>query len=593
MSTEVRRARARQMLIFLLVCVGMFALLGRLYYWQIVEAYSGHKLALLASQEHIHDQVLTAARGLIYDANGLVLVTNVVRDDVYIEPVQFSEDHPDDLQEALSQTLTALHSVLPALSVAETRRAFMEALSANRWSLLIAHAITPQQSERLRELALPAVFLAPQTERIYPQGDLAAQVLGYVGYVGGSSSPQGVYGIEAQYNSLLAGKPGNLTAERDLYGNPLVVGASSEEPPVPGANLTLTIDSTIQYFVQTQLAATVKQLGAQGGTVVVLNAQTGAVVAMAGYPDYDPNQYGRYADQTGCLHSEEVYLNPALYCAYEPGSTLKAVTMAAALDQGLITPDTTIYDRGYLTFNDGTPMVTNWQNQAWGRETMTEVLVHSANVGAAYVAHDLLGPTRYYPYLARFGFGQRTGIDSPEATGFYRQPGSPGWTPSDLARQAFGQSILATPLQVALAYQAIANDGVMMRPYLVSAIDANGHVTRIQPQVVRRVISSKAARELTSMLEVAAIDGSAQRALVPGYTVAAKTGTATTQGISEDQTEASVAGFLPASHPRFVILVKLDRPQASIYGGTAAAPLWKAIAQELMWYYHVPPDQSQ
>ncbi len=592
MSTEVRRARNRQMLIFLLVCVGMLALLGRLYYWQIIESYSGYQLALLANQEHVHDQVLSAPRGLIYDANGLVLATNVVRDDVYIEPVQFSEDHPDNLQEALTETLTALHGVLPGLSIEQVRRSFMQALNDNRWSLLLATAISPQQSEALQRLSLPDVFLAARTERIYPQNDLAAQVLGYVGYVGNSPNVQGVYGIEAQYNALLAGKAGSLTAERDLNGNPLVVGASSEEPPVDGASLTLTIDSTIQYLVQTQLAATVKLLGAEGGTVVVLNARSGAVVAMAGYPGFDPNQYGKFASQTGCLHSEEVYLNPALYCAYEPGSTLKVVTMAAALDRGLITPDTTITDRGFLTFSDGTPMVTNWQNEAWGRETMTQVLVHSANVGAAYVAHDVLGPDRYYPYLTRFGFGQRTGIDSPEATGFYRHPGTPGWTPSDLARQSFGQSILATPLQVALAYQAIANGGVMMRPYLVASIHNNGHVSTTQPQVVRRVISNKTAQELTQMLVVAAIDGTAQRALVPGYTVAAKTGTATTQGISADQTEASVAGFLPASSPRFVILVKLDRPQASIYGGTAAAPLWKSIAQELMWYYHVPPDRS-
>jgi cell division protein FtsI/penicillin-binding protein 2 len=593
MTTEVRRARSRQMLIFLLVCVAMLALLGRLYYWQIVEASSGYKLAQLAAQEHLYDQVLNAPRGLIYDANGLVLATNVVRDDVYIEPVQFSEDHPDNLQEALSQTLAALHSALPALSVEQTRQAFMQALSQNRWSLLIARAIAPQESAALRRLALPDIFLAPQMLRTYPQNDLAAQVLGYVGYVSGSSTLQGVYGIEAQYNSLLAGKPGSLTAERDLNGNPLVVGASAEEAAVPGANLTLTIDSTIQYLVQTQLAATVRQLGAEGGSVIVLNARTGAVIAMAGYPSFDPNHYGQYASQTGCLHTEEVYLNPALYCAYEPGSTMKAVTMAAALDQGLITPDTTINDPGYLTFKDGTPMVTNWNNEAWGRETMTQVLVHSANVGAAYVAHDLLGPARYYPYLARFGFGQRTGIDSPEATGFYRQPGMSGWTPSDLARQAFGQSILATPLQVALAYQAIANGGVMMRPYLVAAIDNNGRVTYTRPQVVRRVISERAAHKLTGMLEVAASDGLAQRALVPGYTVAAKTGTATTQGVSADLTEASVAGFLPASDPRFVILVKLDRPRASIYGGTAAAPLWKTIAQELLWYYHVPPDHAQ
>jgi cell division protein FtsI/penicillin-binding protein 2 len=220
---------------------------------------------------------------------------------------------------------------------------------------------------------------------------------------------------------------------------------------------------------------------------------------------------------------------------------------------------------------------------------MTQVLEHSANVGAAYVAHNILGPSRYYPYLARFGFGQATGVDGPEDAGYYRTTADSGWTESDLTRQAFGQSILATPLQVAMAYEVVANGGVMMRPYLVASIN-DGHAVTTQPQVERRVINAHAAQLLTDMLEQSALHGFAQLAQVPGYTIAAKTGTATTQGISADQTEASLAGFIPATNPRFVILVKLDRPQKAIYGSTAAAPLWGTIAQQLMEYYSVPPD---
>jgi len=268
---------------------------------------------------------------------------------------------------------------------------------------------------------------------------------------------------------------------------------------------------------------------------------------------------------------------------------MKMVTMAAGLDQGLITPETTLNDPGCITFADA-PMVCNWQFEAYGSESMTQVLIHSANVGAAHVAHDILGANRYYPYLARFGFGQPTGIDGPEEAGAYLSPNNTNWTVSDLTRQAFGQSILATPIQVAMAYEAIANGGVMMYPYLVAAINNNGHVVTNQPRVKRRVISADAAQSLTEMLTQAALLGSARLALVPGYSVAAKTGTATTQGISADQTEASVAGFIPASNPQFVILVKLDRPQKAIYGSTAAAPLWQTIAQQLMWYYAVPPD---
>lgn len=586
MSQELRRARNRQMLIFLLVCFGMLILLSRLYYWQVVQAHSGHNLAQLASEEHIQDIVLNAPRGLIYDAQGRILATDVVRDDVYIEPIQFSVDHPDDYQASLAELIHSLHQVLPSVSEDQLYKDFNSGLQTMR----IATRINPTQSQQLQNKRLPDIFLVSRTWRVYPQGMLAAQLLGYV--TQSDTDDHGVYGIEGQYNALLAGKPGSLTAETDLNGNPLVVGPSTQQNPVPGADLTLTINSDIQYFVEQGLAQEVKLLGAQSGTVVVLNARTSAVVAMAGYPTFDPNQYWQYANQKGCLGSEDVYFNPALYCAYEPGSTMKAVTMAAALDQHLITPDTTLVDPGYISFPDA-PTVYNWDDLAYGTETMTQVLEHSANVGAAYVAHNILGAARYYPYLARFGFGQLTGLnDGPETPGTYRTPtNSPQvWTPSDLTRQAFGQSIEATPLQMAMAYETIANGGVMMRPYLLASINNNGHNTTTQPQEVRRVISAQAAQQLTGMLREAATIGLAQTAKVPGYTVAAKTGTATTQGISDSETEASVAGFIPAQNPQFVILVKIDRPQATIYGGTAAAPLWKAIAQQLMEYYQVPPD---
>ena len=585
MSIELRRARSRQMLIFLLVCVGMLILLGRLYYWQVVR---GDELAKQASSEHIQNQILIAPRGLIYDAQGHILATNVVRDDVYIEPIQFSLDHsPDTFQSDLAKLVDALHRILPAVSQEKLYKDF----NLNAWTVRIASRIEPWQSQQLRSVQLPDTFLQPRTWRIYPGGMLAAQILGFVRQDDKNSA--GIYGIERQYDGLLAGKPGSFTAETDLNGNPLVAGASVEQPAVNGASLTLTIDSTMQYMVQTALADSVQKLGARSGTAVVLNARTGAVVAMAGAPTFDPNQYGSYANQTGCVGKESVFLNPALYCAYEPGSTMKAVTMAAALDQGLITPDTSFYDPGYMVFDDAA-MVTNWQGLAYGTETMTQVLEHSANVGAAYVAHNILGPKRYYPYLTRFGFGQATGIGGQEEIGSFRTPSNDPqeWTPSDLTRQAYGQSISATPLQVAMAYETIANGGLMMRPYVVASINNNGQVVTIQPQVERRVISTRTAQILTGMLMHVASEGLAQPAKVPGYTVAAKTGTATTQGISEFLTEASVAGFIPASNPQFVILVKIDRPKTTIYGGTAAGPLWKAIAQQLMWYYHVPPDEQ-
>lgn len=593
MNPALRRARNRQMLIFLLVCFGMLLLLGRLYYWQILEAHNGYNLAQRANNEHTQSITLDAPRGIIYDSQGRILATDVVRDDAYVEPQQFSIDHTDGSQEDLNSLIQDLHRILPQVSVASLQADFRTEMGAIR----IAVRISPAQSQALNDLRLPDVFLEPRTWRVYPDAMLAAQILGYVTQNDGTNA--GVYGIEGLDNQLLAGQPGSSTVETDLQGNPLTVGINDQQPPVPGANLTLTIDSSVEYMIETDLAKAVQTEDAQSGSVVVLNVRTGAVVAMAGYPTFDPNQYGQYYSQTGCLHTEQVYFNPVLYCAYEPGSTMKAVTMAAALDQGLITPDTTLQDNGCIAYADA-PTVCNWESIPYGTETMTQVLIHSANVGASHVAHDILGVNRYYPYLLRFGFGQPVGIDGPEASGFYRVPCGHGWSPcsndwtaSDLTRQAFGQSIEATPLQMAQAYEAIANGGVMMQPYLVASVDKDGHTVQTQPTVKRRVISQEASQLLIEMLTQAAQYGTDLPSRVPGYSVAAKTGTATTQGISTDQTEASVAGFLPASNPQFVILVKLDRPQKNIYGSTAAAPLWGEVAQQLMWYYAVPSDLKQ
>jgi cell division protein FtsI/penicillin-binding protein 2 len=329
--------------------------------------------------------------------------------------------------------------------------------------------------------------------------------------------------------------------------------------------------------------------------VIVLNAKTGAVVAMAGAPDFDPNHYGNYADQKGCNDSVSVYLNPALYCDYEPGSTMKSVTMAAGLDQHLITPDTSFVDNGTITLGDAAP-VSNWAYKNYGTETMTQVLQHSANVGAAYVAYNILHSQGFYPYVERFGFGQPYNIDGPEQVGFYRTPDSKGWSTTDLTRQSFGQAIAASPFQMAMVYEAIANGGVMMNPYIVASVNDNGHITTTQPTVRRRVISAQAAHLLTGMLNSAANYN--QNATFTGYSIAVKTGTATTQGISDNITEASMAGFVPASNPQYVILVKLDQPSTTlgggfdIFGGVAAGPLWRGVAQQLMRYYDVPPDQA-
>ncbi len=580
MDAVLRRARNRQLIIFLLVCSSMLALSGKLYYWQIVR---GPWLAQQANAEHTQSETVAAPRGNIYDAQGLLLATNIVQDDLYVDPAQIVTDYPYTYTAQRQSLANALHHALPTLSNAQ----LMSDLSLNSYSVRVAQSLSTAQSQQLQNLQLPYTFLVPRTVREYPGGDLASQVLGFVQEQPGGTD-QGLYGVEGTYNTLLTGKPGSFTSETALNGVPLTVGASFAHAAVSGANIHLTLDSVMQYDVQSGLNAQVKAMEAASGTAIVVNIHTGAIVAMASTPSFDPNQYGQYANQKGCIDTLDVYINPALYCAYEPGSTMKTITMAAALDQHLITPQTTLYDSGSISFDDGTPPVTNWDHLSYGTETMTQVLQHSANVGAAYVAHSILGPQRFYPYLQRFGFGQPTGLLKPESAGYYRQPGTSDWTPSDLTRQSFGQAITVTPIQMLMAYQAIANNGLLLRPSIVASIDNNGHVSIPVPQRGTQVLSASTASQLTNMLVDTA---QFEHITVPGYTVAIKTGTATTVGISNDQTVASVIGYLPASQPQFAILVKLDRPQANIYGAQAAGPLWMSIAQQLMWRYNIPSDQ--
>ncbi|HEX4714882.1 MAG TPA: hypothetical protein VH164_08155, partial [Ktedonobacteraceae bacterium] len=268
MNPALRRARNRQMVIFLLVCFGMVLLLGRLYYWQVLESQGGYNLAQQANQEHTQNITLNAPRGLIYDSQGHILATNVVRDDVYVEPYQFSVDHTVNSQSDLNNLITALHGVLPRASVASLQADF----ATDRGAIRIAVRINPAQSQGLRNLRLPDVFLSPRTWRVYPGGTLAAQILGYV--MQSDSANTGAYGLEGQYNQLLAGQPGNSTAETDLQGNPLTVGVNTQQAPVDGANLTLTINSDVEYMVETSLAKAVQDLQAQSGAAVVLNAKT-------------------------------------------------------------------------------------------------------------------------------------------------------------------------------------------------------------------------------------------------------------------------------------------------------------------------------
>jgi cell division protein FtsI/penicillin-binding protein 2 len=433
------------------------------------------------------------------------------------------------------------------------------------------------QGETILKWDITGVQVEPRARRVYPEGTLAAHVLGFV-----NDNDKGFYGVEGYYDAMLRGVSGLRQGERDPFGYSIPIGPGQYVPPRNGKKLTLTIDRTAQYIVEKELADAVVRYQAENGTVVVLDPKTGAILAMASWPTYDPNQFTEVDSKT--------FADPAISEQYEPGSVFKIITMAAGLDAGVITPDTTIYDGGVIEVGGRT--IYDWDRQPHGTVNMTTVLAKSLNVGASEVA-VMLGKERFYTYVRRFGFGRITEADlDSEGPGTLKTPGDPDWHESDLGTNSFGQGVAVTPLQMAIAVAAIANDGLLMKPYVVQQITEGERTLRVQPAVVRRAVLAQTAHTLTEMLAVA-VEQEAELAQVPGYRVAGKTGTAQIPvpgGYHPTLTVASFAGYLPADDPAFVILVVINKPETSSWGGQVAAPVFAHIAQQLVTLFDVPPD---
>ena len=364
---------------------------------------------------------------------------------------------------------------------------------------------------------------------------------------------------------------------------------SEEIPSVAGTSLILTVDRNIQWIAQEELQNALEKYGAESGTVLIMDPQTGAILADVSYPSFDPNDFA-HADPNALA-------DPAVSDMWEPGSIFKIVTWAAALDAGTISPGTTFYDEGALEV--GGRVIRNWNRQGNGLVTMTDGLVKSLNTVAAFISTSM-GKENFYTYLRRFGFGTLTEVDlDSEGPGMVKLPGDSNWFPSELGTNSFGQGIAVTPMQMLVAVSAVANRGTMMKPYivheLVGADSETGEerVVQVQPLVVRRAISQRTAETLTSML-MEVVDRGATEAQVPGYSVAGKTGTAqvpTPYGYHPSDTIASFVGFAPAEDPQFIVLVKLDKPTVSPWGSRTAAPTFAAIAKRLFAYMQIPPDE--
>jgi cell division protein FtsI (penicillin-binding protein 3) len=557
-------------LVFALSTAG---LLARLAYLQLVQHQD---YALEAQNEHVQRQAIPAHRGSILDRNGNPLATSVDTFDVLVDRRVWQDGRIADVASA---------SLAPLLG-----RSPADLFSAARGTTgdaVLARGLDYAAGRRIAATGITGVIVSPSSRRIYPEGDLASPLLGFVGQDGA-----GLTGIEHDFDAQLGGKAGSEDYERDSLGNPIPFGEMRSVAPQAGDDIVLTIDRNLQSMAERQLDAAIQQTHADGGDILIMDPKTGAVLAMASRPSFQLSTLN-----LNTLADLSTLRLRSVTDLYEPGSVFKLITMAGALNAGKVTPYTPYIDTGTAIVGGRT--FHNWDFSANGRTTMTQVLVKSLNTGSIWVS-GVLGSTLFYDYVKAFGFGAPTGIGlSGEAAGMYRTPSDPDWSPSDLAANSFGQGLSATPLQILTAVCAIANGGKLMRPYVVQAIRDGAGEQATQPQVVRQPITAQTAATLTDMMRQ--VVESNQLAIVPGYSAAGKSGTAyvpnaggptpKTDAYGNEVTIPSYLGFAPLANPRLAVLVKLNDLGTMDLGGELTAPIFSRLMHDALAYLHVPEDR--
>lgn len=449
----------------------------------------------------------------------------------------------------------------------------------------IKHRVTDEKIEEIKSKDLDGIRFQPEDWRFYPDGDFASHILGFVGYVG--DEKRGRYGIEGYYNDLLSGKEGYLSTEKDPTGKFISVGDEIFNRAQDGDDLVITIDRYIQFKVEQKLQESVEKFGAENGTVIIMNPNNGEIIAMANYPDFDLNKYSEVEDV-------RVFSNSAIYNLYEPGSAFKPIIMTAALDLGLVAPDTVVVDEGAIDVDEFT--IRNFDGQANGNVTMTEILEKSINIGMVKIGQKM-GAKNIQRYINKFGFNDLSGIDLdvevPTSIEDYQK-----WSDADQATITFGQGIVTTPMRLVTAMTAIANGGKLIQPRIVKKIiHSAGDEEIIGTKEAREVISPSVSATASAMMVSVVENGFGETAKIPGYKIAGKTGTAQVPnenkaGYDPNKKIATFIGFGPVEDPQFVMLVKFDNPGGDVWGSTTAAPVFKEIAAELLRYYQIPPTEE-
>ncbi len=552
------RFRISTVLVFF--CLISIIIAGRAFQLQVLKR---DQLCKLAERQYKKNIPLVPKRGTIYTRGYEELAVTVEVDSTYAEPD--SVDAPK---------LTAKR-LAPLLSL--SRKELEDQLSSSKSFVWLARKVTPSTIEHVKSLNIRGIGFVKENRRFYPNGELASHVVGFSGIDG-----TGLGGIELAHDAQIKGKTELVRAERDALGKRTLPMDFGFEDSLAGNSVVLTIDKTIQYTAEKELEEAVRKSGAKGGTAIVMDPKSGEVLAMANYPQFNPN------DLSSC--SKVALKNRAIVDTYEPGSTFKVFLLAAALEEGVVRPgDKFNCEQGSMELAGKVIHDTHKH----GTLTVREIIKFSSNIGSAKIAAKL-GKERFYDYVTSFGFGSPTGIElNGEGSGILRSMNT--WSKLELANLSFGQGVSVTPLQLTTAFSAIANGGFLMKPYLVKDIlDRDGKVIKSnQPQIVKKVISGDTASKVTEMLRDAVAEGgTGTEAALNGYDVAGKTGTAQKvsggRGYTENKHVASFIGFVPAESPELVVLVAIDEPEGIQYGGIVAAPAFRAIAETSLRYLNSP-----
>ena len=536
-------------------------------------------------EDEVAPVAVTDTRGSIVDRNGTPLVVNRYFFQLTVTPAHIkTSDERHELAGQLQELIG-----LPYQQTFDTltdSADSMWAVLADAITLEDARIIMAKQQEIGDPDKLsPIIYVepVPMTKRYYPQAELTSHVLGFV-----MPTTGGITGLEEYYNGFLLRDGAGLLGQNSISVNDLSHDVLRFVPSSVGKDLVLTLDSTVQWIIREELMRGLQEFKAVSGTVIVMDPHTGEIYGMVSLPDYDPNRYELVPQD-----SYSLFNNPAISAQYEPGSVYKIITMASALDAGIITPTMTFIDSG--SFSIGERVIFNSNRAANGEVTVTRALALSLNVVTAQIA-ELLGQEEFYRYVRLFGFGAATNVDlSGEINGLIKTPSDPNWSPADLGTNSFGQGLACTPLQMLNATAVIANGGRLVQPYIVQARVADAQAQVTEPVVTRQVIKPETASEMATMM-TAVVNSSGSLAGVRGYSVAGKSGTAqipSPEGYVQEETIVSYVGFAPADDPRFVLLVKMDRPdpEINVWAGQTAGPVFARITERLLDHFSVPPDE--